>query len=90
MSAANTIGAPYYRLTFRTSASAGILARVIGESGYVCVRGGSDTAKITTPEKPQGVQLTDHLNGIGPSSGEGLTERLELAFHHSLHLVPEA
>jgi hypothetical protein len=82
--------APYYRLTFRASASAGVLARVIAESGYVCERGGSDTAKITSPEYPQGVQLTDHLNGIGPSKGEGLTEHLELAFHHSLRLVPEA
>jgi hypothetical protein len=90
MSEANTVGAPYYQLTFRTSASAAVLARVIGESGYVCERGGADTAKITTPGYPQGVQLTDHLNGIGPSSGEGLTEHIELAFHHSLHLVPEA
>lgn len=86
---ANTVDAPRFRLRFRSSASAGILARVIGVSGYVCERGGADTAKITTPENPQGVQLTDHLNGIGPSSGEGLTEHIELAFHHSLHLVPE-
>jgi hypothetical protein len=86
---ANTVDAPRFRLTFRTSASAGILAQVIGVSGYVCERGGADTAKITTPEDPQGVQLTDHLNTIGPSKGEGLTEHIELAFHHSLHLVPE-
>jgi len=86
---ANTVDAPRYRLTFRTSASAGNLAQVIGVSGYVCERGGADTAKITTPEDPQGVQLTDHLNTIGPSKGEGLTEHIELAFHHSLHLVPE-
>jgi hypothetical protein len=86
---ANTVDAPSFRLTFRTSASAGNLARVIGVSGYVCERGGEDTAKITTPEDPQGLQLTDHLNTIGPSEGEGLTEHIELAFRHSLHLVPE-
>jgi hypothetical protein len=79
-SQADTIDAPYYRLTFRTSASAGDLAQVIAESGYVCERGGADTAKITTREYP---------NAVGPSSGEGLTEHIELAFHHSLHLVPE-
>jgi hypothetical protein len=86
---ANTVDAPRFRLTFRTSASAGILARVIGVSGYVCERGGGDTAKITTPEDLEGLQLTDHLNTIGPPEGEGLTEHIELAFHHSLHLVPE-
>lgn len=86
---ANTVDAPSFRLTFRTSASAGNLARVIGVSGYVCERGGEDTAKITTPEDPQGLQLTNHLNTIGPSEGEGLTEHIELAFRHSLHLVPE-
>jgi hypothetical protein len=89
MAYANTEGAPRFRLTFRTSASAGNLARVIGVSGHVCERGGADTAKITTPEDPQGLQLTDHLNAIAPSKGEGLTEHIELAFHHSLHLVPE-
>ena len=86
---ANTVDAPRYRLVFRSSASAGNLAQVIGVSGYVCERGGADTAKITTPEDPQGLQLTDHLDTIGPSKGEGLTEHIELAFHHSLHLVPE-
>jgi hypothetical protein len=86
---ANTVDAPRFRLTFRASASAGNLARVIGVSGYVCERGGADTAKITTPEDPQGVQLTDHLTLVGPVKGEGLTEHIELAFHHSLHLVPE-
>jgi hypothetical protein len=86
---AHTVDAPSFQLTFRTSASAGNLARVIGVSGYVCERGGADTAKITTPEDPQGLQLTDHLNTIGPSKGEGLTEHIELAFHHSLHLVNE-
>jgi hypothetical protein len=82
-------GAPSFQLTFRSAARASDLARVIGVSGYVCERGGADTAKITTPEDPQGLQLTDHLNTIGPSKGEGLTEHIELAFHHSLHLVPE-
>jgi hypothetical protein len=89
MTYANAVDAPRFRLTFRTFASAGNLAWVIGVSGYVCRRGGEDTAKITTPEDPQGLQLTDHLNAIGPSEGEGLTEHIELAFHHSLHLVPE-
>jgi hypothetical protein len=89
MTFAKTVDAPSFRLTFRSSASAGNLARVIGVSGYVCERGGADTAKITTREDPQGLQLTDHLNAIGPSKGEGLTEHIELAFHHSLHLVPE-
>jgi len=82
--------APYYRLTFRTSARARDLARVIAESGYVCERGGADTAKITTPEAAHGLQLTDHLNQVGPSRGEGLTEHIELAFHHTLGLVPES
>jgi hypothetical protein len=89
MGVANAEGAPRYRLVFRSSASAGNLARVIGVSGYVCERGGAYTAKITTPEDPHGLQLTDHLNTIGPSKGEALTEHIELAFHHSLHLVPE-
>jgi hypothetical protein len=89
MAYANTVDAPRYRLVFRSSASAGNLVRVIGVSGYVCERGGADTAKITTPEDPQGLQVTDHLNTIGPSKGEGLTEHIELAFHHSLQLVPE-
>jgi hypothetical protein len=86
---ANRVDAPRYQLVFRSSASARNLARVIGVSGYVCERGGADTAKITTPERPQGLQLTDHLNAIGPPKGEGLTEHIELAFHHSLHLLPE-
>ncbi len=89
MAYGHTEGAPRFRLTFRTSASAGNLAQVIGVSGHVCERGGADTAKITTPEDPQGVQLTDHLTLVGPVKGEGLTEHIELAFHHSLHLVPE-
>jgi hypothetical protein len=86
---ADSIDAPYYRLTFRTSAGAGDLAQVIAESGYVCERGGADTAKITTPEDPQGLQLTDHLSLVGPVKGEGLTEHIELAFHRTLGLVPE-
>ena len=89
MGVANTEGAPRFRLTFRTAASASNLARVIGRSGYVCERGGATTAEITTPEDAQGLRLTDHLNAIGPPKGEGLTEHIELAFHRSLHLVPE-
>jgi len=81
--------APRYQLTFRASARTRNLARVIGVSGFVCEREGSDTAKIATPAEPQGVQLTDHLDDIWPSKGDGLTEHLELAFHHSLHLIPE-
>jgi hypothetical protein len=82
--------APRYQLTFRTSARTLDLARVIGVSGTVCERGGGDTAKITTPEEPQGVQLTDHLNRIGPSRGQGLAEHLELTFRHRLRLIPES
>jgi len=89
MGVANTEGAPRFRLTFRGAASASNLARMIGRSGYVCERGGAATAKITTPDDAQGLLLTDHLNAIGPPKGEGLTEHIELAFHHSLHLVPE-
>jgi hypothetical protein len=74
--------APRYQLTFRTSARAPRLARVIGVSGFVCEREGSDTAPITTPPESQDVQLTDHVDDIWPSKGHGLTERLELAFHH--------
>jgi len=89
VSFANNLGAPRFRLTFRTSASAANLAQVIGVSRFVCERGGADTAKITTPVDPQGVQLTDHLNGVEVAEGTGLTEHIELALHHSLHLVPE-
>lgn len=86
---ANTVDAPRFLLTFRNIPSASNLAQVIGASGYVCERGGGDTAKITTPEDPQGVQLTDHLITVEVVNKEGLTEHIELAFHHSLHLVPE-
>jgi hypothetical protein len=89
MSFANTVGAPRFRLTFRTSASAVNLAQVIGVSRHVCERGGADTAKITTPADPQGVQLSDHLTAVEVVDGQGLTEHLELALRHSLHLVPE-
>ena len=89
MAYANTVGAPRFLLTFRSTPSGVNLAQVIGASGYVCARGGGDTAKITTPQDPQGVRLTDHLTLVGPVKGEGLTEHIELAFHHSLHLVPE-
>ena len=89
MTYANTEAAPRFRLTLRASPSAGNLAQVIGVSGHVCERGGAATAKITTAEDPQGVLLTDHLTLVRPVNGEGLTERIELAFHHRLHLVPE-
>jgi hypothetical protein len=89
MGVATTEGAPRFLLTFRSAASASNLARVIGASGYVCERGGAARAKITTPEDPHGVLLTDHLTLVGPVKGGGLTEHIELAFHHSLHLVPE-
>ncbi len=81
--------APRFQLTFRSPVHTRNLAQVIGVSGFVCEREGSDTAKITTPAEPQGVQLTDHLDDIWPAKGDGLTEHLELAFRHSLHLVPE-
>jgi hypothetical protein len=63
------------------------------DAAALCVhpRGGSEraVAKITTPEDPQGVALTDHLILVRPVKGEGLTEHIELAFHHTLPLVPE-
>jgi hypothetical protein len=89
LSVANTYGAPRFRLTFRASARGRPLAVVIGRSGYVCERGGAATAKITTPKLPRGLLLTDHLNGVSVAKGEGLSERLEAAFDHTLHLVPE-
>lgn len=89
LSVANTYGAPSFRLTFRASARGGLLAVVIGQSGYVCDRGGAATAKITTPALPRGLLLTDHLNGVAVVNREGLSERLEAAFDHTLHLVPE-
>jgi hypothetical protein len=48
------------------------------------------TAKITTPELPHGILLTDHLNLAEVTRGEGLSERIEAAFHHKLGLVPES
>jgi len=89
MSYANTVDAPRFRLIFRRSAHSGELARVIGVSGFVCEQGGSDTAKVTTPAYPHGLQLTDHLNGVEVPRGSGLSEHIEAAFHHRLHLVPE-
>jgi hypothetical protein len=89
MSVANTYGAPRFRLTFRASASGRALAVVGGVSGYVCERGGAARAKITTPRRPHGLLLTDHLNGVGVARGEGLAEHVEVAFGHKLHLVPE-
>ena len=77
------------RRTFRASTHTRNLAQVIGASGFICEREGSDTAKITTPAEPQGVQLTDHLDDIWPSKGDALTEHLEPALHGSLRLVPE-
>jgi hypothetical protein len=87
-SVANTYGAPRFRLSFRASASGRTLAVVKGRSGYVCERGGAAAAKITTPQLAHGVLLTDHLNGVTVPRGEGLTERIEAAFGHTLHLVP--
>jgi hypothetical protein len=89
MADANTVDAPRFQLSFRSSPSGADLARVVGVSGYVCEQGGAATAKITTPEDPRGVQLTDHLTLVGPVKGEGLTEHIELALRHRLHLVPE-
>jgi hypothetical protein len=89
MGVADTEGAPRFLLTFRSSAKSSNLADVHGRSGFVCASSGAAVAKVTTPEDPQGVQLTDHLTLVRPVKGEGLTEHIELAFHHSLHLVPE-
>ncbi len=87
---ADTEDAPRFVLTFRSSATSSDLAEVLGRSGFVCAASGAAVAKITTPEDPQGVRLTDHLTLVEPPRGTGVTERIELAFHHSLHLVPEA
>ncbi|MFI4977427.1 MAG: hypothetical protein ACHQC8_01925 [Solirubrobacterales bacterium] len=89
MGVANTEGAPRFLLTFRSGASSSNLAQVRGHSGFVCAPSGGAVAKITTPEAPQGVRLTDHLILVEVVNEEGLTEHIELAFHHSLHLVPE-
>jgi hypothetical protein len=90
MGVADSQDAPRFVLTFRSSATSNDLAEVLGRSGFVCAASGAAVARITTPADPQGVQLTDHLALVGPLKGEGLTERIELAFHHSLRLVPEA
>jgi hypothetical protein len=90
MSVANTEGAPRFLLTFRSDATSSNLAQVRGRSGFVCASSGETAAKITTREDPHGVLLTDHLISVEVVNKEGLTEHLELAFHHSLHLVPEA
>jgi hypothetical protein len=82
-------GAPRFLLTFRSSATSRNLAEVRAHSGFVCAPSGGAVAKITTPEDPQGVLLTDHLIAVEVVNEEGLTEHIELAFHHSLHLVPE-
>jgi hypothetical protein len=89
MSVANTEGAPRFLLTFRSAATSSNLAQVRGHSGFVCAPSGEAVAKITTREDPQGVLLTDHLILVEVVKDEGLTEHIELAFHHSLHLVPE-
>jgi hypothetical protein len=89
MSVANTEGAPRFLLTFRSGATSSNLAQVRGRSGFVCAPSGEAVAKITTPADPQGVLLTDHLILVEVVNEEGLTEHIELAFHHSLHLVPE-
>jgi hypothetical protein len=89
MSVANTAGAPRFLLTFRSGATSSNLAVVRGHSGFVCAPSGEAVAEITTPEYPRGVLLTDHLILVEVVNDEGLTEHIELAFHHSLHLVPE-
>jgi hypothetical protein len=89
MSVANTDGAPRFLLTFRSRATSSNLAQVRGRSGFVCAPSGKAVAKITTPADPQGVLLTDHLILVEVVNEEGLTEHIELAFHHGLHLVPE-
>ncbi|HWG09273.1 MAG TPA: hypothetical protein VN672_09725 [Solirubrobacteraceae bacterium] len=89
MSVGKTEGAPRFLLTFRSGASSSNLAQVRGRSGFVCAPSGEAVAKITTPADPQGVLLTDHLSLVEVVNGEGLTEHIEFAFHHSLHLVPE-
>ena len=89
MGVADTEGAPRFLMTFRSSATSSNLAQVHGRSGFVCGSPGSAVAKITTPADPQGVALADHLISVEVVNKEGLTEHIEIAFHHSLHLVPE-
>lgn len=89
MSVANTEGAPRFLLTFRSGATSGNLAQVRGRSGFVCASAGAAVAKIRTPADQQGVVLTDHLMSVEVVNEEGLTEHIELAFHHRLHLVRE-
>jgi hypothetical protein len=89
MSVANTEGAPRFLLTFRSGATSSNLAQVRGHSGFVCAPSGGAVAKITTPEDPQGVLLTDHLISVEVVNEEGLTEHIELAFHHSLQRLSE-
>jgi hypothetical protein len=89
VSVAKTEGALRFLLTFRSGATSRNLAQVRGHSGFVCAPAGEAVAKITTPEDPRGVLLTDHLILVEVVNEEGLTEHIELAFHHSLHLVPE-
>jgi hypothetical protein len=90
MGVAATEDAPRFVLSFRSSATSSNLAEVRGRSGFVCAASGAAVARVTTPADPRGVQLTDHLTLTRPLAGEGLTEHIELAFHHSLRLVPEA
>jgi len=86
MSLANTVLAPKVILLFRsTASSAGNLARVVTDSGYVCSRAGEATAKITVSRGP-GLLLTDHLNGVTLARGTSLTDRIEVLLDHRLHL----
>jgi len=85
MSVANTIARPKVILRFREKPSAGNLAEVITDSGYVCDRAGEASAKITTPEQ-RGLLLTDHLNSVTVPEGASLTNHIEAALDRKLHL----
>lgn len=85
MSVANTFARPKVILTFRKIPSQSNLAKVITDSGYVCDRAGEASAKITTPQQ-RGLLLTDHLNSVTVPEGASLTNHIEAALDHKLHL----
>jgi hypothetical protein len=85
MSVANTVARPKVILTFRKISSGSNLAEVVADGGYVCDRTGEASAKITTPVQ-RGLLLTDHLNSVTVPEGASLTNHIEAALDHKLHL----
>jgi hypothetical protein len=53
---------------------------------YLCSRAGEASAKITTPQLPGGVLLTDHLNSVTARTGASLAGHIEAALDHRLQL----